>query len=1256
MAQTLNASLAAAQALQSRRPLCRILSKENVNPIPFVGERLSSSTDNESRPAVKAHSTGRMFVAFMVDQAADVLRYGYTDTSRTYFTYVDFSLGSGRVGENVSFCELADTYVGLVWSETSGGTRSIKYRKITVTGLDTTPAATTGTIFSQSTSLTFSGPSVATLSDDTYLLAYALIDGTDYKLYQRTSSNFTSWSAASEVTLSGLTATNRKSNPALLAFNSGTVWLLFDYVESTGPNGEELTNIYYVSSDDKLVTPSAPAALTAYTDYAERAEHPAAALSATGLAYVAFDRVVASLRMDKDSTGWCGTSHSMVTNMHIDVTNQKIYAVSTWAGSGAKTLNCVVKIDLATWSIDDCWSLSSAPAFDAYFGGGMGVSWNDRFKGDGAFVPVGNTEGHIAVLNADTDTITTYSFYANSTYGLAQNVTWTAPPAYFDYTLVAGQVDAATSRLYLLLANDYLYSPYLLVGYIDLTEAGPTYAFTQVLADNTGFGHYDIGFGLGQDCGWFQVVSDDDLIIVGLGGSSSGFINNGQLRVYTLSTGGLWKNYNVTSNPTFPKFGLNRGIYNDGVIAGSFEYTALYGQADYRGLCLIDLASDVVTYNRPTWASIDDYKLLNFCLTDTGEYIIGAMTYGVTLFDGTAWTLFDNASLPGLTPTGEENFYGPVIYNPTTRMIMGGHYWYGGLWQGLVMFSRDGYIRQSTYVIGTPNGSWSWSTAEPLVVGYNDYSAALAFDPVDDALYAFWTSALGTDTSIEWDKALSEFDLSSYLLRGSAVERSSAIDPHSGSWDAGLSFEVSHGHLFDASNTASLLRSYLAKGRLIEQQFGEEVGGVAIWEAARHFTVSDDGELVYERGQYPTMQVECETPRRRWREIHIVASEAFTSAYPEDIIATLLEDYASEASANISLGTWANRAQIDYQFVDVMLGDAVDQIAWHFGYAIRDGAGGIIQAVKITDEGSIARTYSDNSKLLRATPRNRYSSFTNRWTVQCEERTFTELLMQETLAAELMASHRWNTGEKTYRVYYTQGEKIYRNLRLEVLSSVASLAFQLAGSCSEELLDNSHDEADQALWDTYCEIVVSSPDLTPLFLAALAGLIASYWAPDVLNISAEITIPVGKYAALTAIFLALSILAATGNFQYRVYGQPVVKVRRTVQATADDTDMQVKMGQVIADTPFVDPLCGSAGECQAVADFLKMVGMAERARWSAERVADLHDEEGDTISVVHPFSGQAVSVFLTDLKSTFLMPEDASGAGGLTQEIEGWRL
>ena len=1248
---TLDATLAAVQASQTRSPLCKIVSHENVNPIPFDGEFLSTATPNEQHPAARAHSTGRLFVAFAVDAGAtDVLRYGYTDADRTFFTYVDFTLASVRTCGEVAFCEMADTHVGLVWEETYAGTRSIKYRKVTVTGVDPSPAVT-GTILTNNTSDFFTGPAVAKLADDSYLMVYGLMDGTHYHLYRRTSADFVTWSAASEIDTSGLTDTLRKANPALLVLATDDIWLLFDYVESIGPNGEELTNIYYATSTNALATASAAAALTAYTSYEDIAQHPAAAQNAVGQIYMAFDRLRASLTMGIDSTGWCGAA-STISNMHIDVVAQKLYATSSVMGVGNKILNCVVKIDLVTWTIDKCWNTTSVPAFPAYFASTSGT-WYDSYRGDGSYVAIGHQNGIISVLDATADTIKTYAFFDFSAYGIAKNVTWT--PATTGMSLDKVWIDAATSRMYVLLSKAYYWNSCYIVGYIDLTEAGPAYTFTTVLTSSAGAGEETIVLGIKSGHGFMEVNVAAGLVILGFEGIASTW--KGELRTYDLATGGLIKSYSVDTNPSFPYRGLKRGVYNAGLIVGPFTYEPLYGQVDYRGLCIIDTATDVVTYSRPSWATVNNYGFINICMTDDGAYLITANGYGVTLFSGGAWTLYSNTTVPGLTPSAENDFVNPIVYNPTTRMIITGHgIADGNAWSGLVMLSRDGYIKQANYRVGTLSGTWSWTAAAALVQGYTDYEATITFDPEDDSLYAFWTNQTGLETSIKWDKALASFDLTSYLVRGTPVERSSAIDPHTGNWDAELLFDVTHGHLFDASNGLSLLRQYLTKGRLIKVQFGDKVGGVEYYETARHFTVSDDGELGYERGTYPVMKVACETPRRRWSEIHIVASEYYQTT-PELLIADLLETYAGITAGDISLGTWPNSATVDYQFVDVMLGDAVDQVALHFGYAIRDGAAGIIQAVKITDAGTVTRTYADNTKLFRATPKNKNSSFTNKWVVECEEKTFTELLMAEELAATLNASHRWNTGKKSYRVDYTNGSKIYRNPRLKVLESVEALAFDLAGSCSETLIDSSHDEVDQALWDTYCVIEVDSPDLTPMFIAALTGMAGSYFLPDIVVAwGGGMTIRTGSYMSTLFAFMALNILGATGNFQYQVYGQPVVKVRRTVRGEANDLEMQVKMGQIISDAPFRDSLCTSPAECQAVADFLKMVGMGERRRWSAEMVADLHNEECDTVSVIHPVSGQAVTVFMTDLKTTFNMPLAGDNDGGISQVFEGWRV
>jgi hypothetical protein len=1252
-------SLASAQDDQTRKPACRILSCESVTPIPFDGELLSSATVNEKHPDAKIHSSGRLLVAFMVGPSggtnAYTLRYGYTDIGRTFFTYVDFDLAGLRVGGEVALCELADGKVGILWEETYSGTRYTKYRVVTVDGVNSDPA-TTDAIFSQATADYYTGPTVARLADDSYLMVYGLMDGTHYHLYRRTSADFETWSAASEVTLSGLTDTLPKANPSLLVLASDEEWLLFDYTESIGPGGEELTNIYYVSSTDGMATPSAPAALTAYTKYEDVGSHPKAAQNAAGQLYLVFDKCVSALQIDEDTTGWRAAT-APISNMHIDTATQKLYVVSTVMGAGLKTLNCVTQIDLATWTIDKCWDTTSAPAFPEYFAM-SGFSWWDSYHGDGSYIPLGQQDGFVSVLNASTDQITTYAFYDFTAYGIAKNVTWTPtsgyPAEYFMSSAMTVQkvwIDAATDRMYVALVRTYHYNVCLQIGYIDLTEAGPTYTFTTLVEDIKRIPEQQmVGFNSGY--GFMAIDTTASLIIVGMEGLTSTW--QGQLCIYDLTTGGLWKEYKYTTDQTFPYRGLRRAVYNSGLIVGDFTYEPLYGQVDYRGLCIIDTATDIISYERPPWASVNDYKLRDITLTDDDEYLIAAGSYGVTLFDGTAWTLYANATIPGLTPSGVNDFVNPIVYNPTTRMVIAGSGQANAdVWSGLVMFSRDGYIKQSNYRIGTYSSGWTWTTIAPLVQGWTDYNGSPAFDPDDDGLYAFWTNLSGTEYSIKWDKALPDFDLAPYLVRQDAVERYSSLDPHSANWDAGLKFGVSHGHLFDASNSHSLMRKYLQQGRLIKQQFGEMIDGVAYYETARHYTISYDGEVQYLRGQYPIMLVECETARRRWADIHIVASELYDTT-PELIIKDLLETYASILPANISLGTWDGSTDIEYQFVDISLADAINQLAFHFGYYVREDAGGIFGAAKITSAGTVTRTHSDNSRLFNVTPLNRNSDLINQWTVRGEEKSFTELLMAEEMAGELVANHRWNTGTKTWRVNYSTGDKVYRNPRLEVKDSALGLAFDLAGDVTEQLLDNSREEADQDLWDTYCEIEVDSPDLTVALIAAIALILASSKIPD--GIAYGHTVRIGSYISTIATMAALSILGATANISYVVHGQPVIKVRRQVSATADDTVLQTAMGQVLSATPYDDPFCGSVPECQTVADFLKLVGMSERKRWKAEMMTDLYNEDGDTISVLHPISGDVVKVFITDLVTSYKVPESQGGDGTFSQSFEGWRL
>jgi hypothetical protein len=54
-----------------------------------------------------------------------------------------------------------------------------------------------------------------------------------------------------------------------------------------------------------------------------------------------------------------------------------------------------------------------------------------------------------------------------------------------------------------------------------------------------------------------------------------------------------------------------------------------------------------------------------------------------------------------------------------------------------------------------------------------------------------------------------------------------------------------------------------------------------------------------------------------------------------------------------------------------------------------------------------------------------------------------------------------------------------------------------------------------------------------------------------------------------------------------------------------------------------------------------------------KKVAHLQDEDGDTIRVVHPYSGNNLDLFIASLKRTFKKAEP-DGEGGFFDEVEGW--
>jgi hypothetical protein len=1269
---TLGATLAAAQTAQARHPILEILSSTGAAAIPFDGQFLSTSPVDEQHSAALAHSSGRLIEAFAVGPDGSshyFVRYGYTDPSRTFWTFVDLDLGASHIAGEVAVCERPDTSVGMVYVETFGATTYVKYRAVTETGLDLAPAIG-GTIFSQASTAFLTGPFMIRRADDTYLMVYGLYDvGTShYHLYKRTSSNFTTWSAASEISIAGPADANKKSNPSLIQLPSGDIWLWFDYVESTGPNGEELTNIYYSISADNGGSWSAAVAATSYTTYGEVGLHPVAAQKTPTTMHLLFDKLMGALHMDETTTGWLTGDN--VSSITFDAANGKIYvtSVANWV---AKNLQNVVKIDLASWTIDKCWDATTTPAFNSSLCSSL-LAWPYTQKGDGHLIPVGtcldNAASFVQLLDGEADTIVTYAFLDHAPSLVVKNVDFTPGAGW----MKAVQVDAAANRLYVFFVATGTLATNVTVGYIDLTAPPPApgsyYAFTKLL-DNYSLG-LDASYGGGFSFFDYScaVFPSEDMIAVSVGAAAY----LGATAMFTLSTGGLYRKYTSAAYASYPRHGLRRVAYKNGILYGAFAYEAGYGEQDKRGLCIIDTTTDVFTFDRPPGAH-DEYGLYAMCWGETGKLLISSYLYGVYSYDcaGHLWTPDNNATIPGMTPDGHDGA-SVIAYDPVDKFIMAGVS-DSLYWAGLVVFSIYGYMRQAQYILGTlGGGGWTWAAVANLVVGYMDFEAAPVVD-ADGNLYAFWTNRLGAELSIKWDKDEASIDLTPYFLRPSDVSWKEALVAGAPNE---LSFEVANGHLFDVTNAASLLRGTLEKGRNLTLRAGDKVSGVDYWTAQGTFYVSETEMSGYERGKYPTLRVRAVDERALWAEMHIVASPYYDGDYPEDIIEDLLTRYGGKVSADINLPTFDSRHLCYHQWLDTSLKDAVEEICRHFGYAIRIAIDGTITAKKVSTASAVDLTYADQSKLYRLPVKDAYSSFVNQVLVKGEERDYIEVLYAEERVAQFNASHRWNTGSKEYTIWYSEDRsRTVRNPRLVVLDSVTSLMFALAGGCDESLTDPSRLNADSSLWDKYCVINVDSPDLTWLLAACLAALaveclIFDSVAPAIpvqvdpetgtgATIAPGFTIPWGRVIETATLIIALNILAATGNFSYEVWGQPVGLVRRQTQsrtdaAEANDYELQRKLGRVIQ-TSITDALCYSAFECDRVAAYEMMVTRAQRSPIRVDKVVDLRLEAGDTIAHPHPFSGDLMTLFVTDLARTYSLPDGPGDAGAaVTDTIEGW--
>lgn len=1239
MALTLDATLSAAQDSASRHPLVEVVSAQKGDDIPFDGTFLTPETFNEYSPSVIAHSSGRLCLAYTYGPDADEdcgIKYVYTDTDRTVFNTVTIELYTNLAYEmqSVSICEMSDGNVGIVCmvDDSSANVYRILRSIVTVTGT----AVSNAEIANWSHGTYTSDPWVSTIDTNSYLLVYGKISGSDYYIYKRTSADFVTWSAESALSIGGITSTWRLANPSILKVTTGDLWLWFDALESTGPLGEELTNVYYSVSADSGVNWANAVKLTNYTTYGEIGLHPTACQKVAAQMHLLYTRQVGALHMDDTATGWPTGDNSV--ELSWDSVNRKLYAINCYDSGGWKYLQCIVKIDVDTWAVDQYWDETTTPGFPSFLTDGTHHVWYTNRIHDGHHILMScYNPDHRFVwhLDGEENTITAYYLDTQSVHSITANVTHSIPGADLN-TLEQAQIDITNNRLYLYFQSTYVWDYRFYVGYIDLTETS-NYELHEVL---------DISSGFTSDewesiTGFYVDVSGNRIVVYGR--STSVVTVTGFIAVYDITSQGLlvkWAGQGVDAD--FPYTGVTKPyVYGDKVYAGLYAYYAGGGQSSYRGLVEMDLVSYTIQYHRPSYCSDDDHSFGQANYIGNNKLAIVHAGYGVAVFDMVShtWELFSNDNIPGMTLSGNDTWSvnTQIAYDSTGDLIFVGD---PGEEDGVIAFSTHGYLRQSYYSIGTfSGGAWSFATAVQLVQGYRDFDAVAAADPdSSSAMYCFWTSEDSEgEQSIKWDRDGSSLNLSEYII-DDEISLKRTIDGN----PATLEFTVSHGHLFDPYNSNSLLSLYLKKGRKLTIRWGELISGTEYWQNAGTFYVTS-GTISLRRGNYPIMKIEASDQRALWQHSHVYATDIYSNTAVE-ILTDLMTDIADMALSEIDTFAIDGDQTIDHQWIETTLDEILSQVCNRFGYYYRFTVDGKFSARKITDSGTVNHTYTNQSTIIEYSPDDKYSDFTNRVTVKGQERDFTTVIFPEEQVATLNGTIGWWGCKKEYTVWFSvDRSRRCLNARLVIVETASSIPLQLAGDISERL-----EQCTDADDNRFCTVIVEAPNLIANLVASIAGYIAACSIPEPVE-EGTLTIPIGRIAEGVSMATITAILGSVANFQYEIWAQPLGSIRRSVQGQANDTEHQAEIGCIVEQS-LEDPLCYSAADCNFVAAFELMVAQMQRKRVSIQKIAHLQDEDGDTLRFVHPISGTNIDIYVTDVTRKFKKGTD----GYFIDEISGW--
>lgn len=1247
MALSLDATLATAQDSANRKPICSIMSSSRADEIPFAGHNLTSEITDQREPAIITHSTGGIYSVYS-DNIQQDLKLHYTDVDRIEWSNVTIvSFVNLHTLKQPTICELTNGNFGIIYIDNYLSTDYLKYIIVDTSGTIIT-AATVIASYAEASYL-IDAPNLITLANDTYVLVYEHknVSTGVYSLMKRTDTDFISWSAESAVTLTGLTTTRGKYHPFLNQISNDDLFLYFTYVDDIDDSGKELTNIYYIISSDNGGTWTAPVAATSYDTFAITATHPCVVQKEVNQQHLIYTQEVGVLHANQDTDNWgsdgCTIFEYGYDWLHYDSATDKLYILGMRTPSGTKRVCGVNVIDVNTWTVEKSYTSTSLPSYNDYFT--ENHIWENIHKSAGHYVVFGSYSSSIfTVINDETEVINLYSFVDNSTYGIIANLESNNFDA--DMDIRGTFIDATNNRCYILLMKHQALSRKILVGYVDLTEtANPNgmYTWHEILYSYNEYADTEL---IGAFS--FIVVPEEDYFIIGTSYVHATWEQ--MLLVYSLSTGSRIKYYNPTDYGSFHNDGVRSIAYQDSCVYGIINYTSDHGLGDARGIMKVNLSTDVITYHRPTWATLDDYELNRILAVGENELLITS-EYGVSFYyiNTDTWFLYNKDNVPGLDPgaISPNCRFDPVDYDRSNNRIFCSRIYSlgsGYTWHGVALFYLGGEMKQPYYSIGTYTAQWDWATATLLVSAEWSDEAVITLDE-NDSIWALWID--GKDSSefrLKYDNEGDIIELMTYIPAGTDVSVSWAVDRISQ-----LTFQLANGYLFDPHNNLSTLSTKVQKNRKLDIRFGETVAGNEFWQNQGEFYVTN-AKISYTRSEDPIISIEAEDIRSTWSYANIVATQNYDGAEPLVVMNDVLTAHLYLEAGDLNLpGSISNSHSVWHQFVEMTGKDIIDTLLDHYGYVSFVDVDGKITLKEITKTAAVDHSYSDNTKIITFSPDDSYSTNANRITVRSETLDYIEVVYGEEFVGSLNGTIGWWGGTDNKTVYFSEDHQMdARHPRLSVSQSVGD--FKMYG------LKGGGKEYISAVEDKYVIVTIEAPDLMYEVLYFTYIMLAT--ADTCLECDGYVTGWCGWciFFVTTELSILVAILGAVAMYAYEVWASPIGQEKQSIEATWNDTEHQNELKGIIIGEELEDPLCYSVSECQRVADYEGMVTQSQRDRMMISKITHLQDEICDTINFVHPYSAETLKMFITELTRTFKKSGRSSSDGYFLDNMVGWKI